>query len=384
MSTLTTRTGGFLAALATGIGLLVLWTRTAIATKPQPRELESVQKAVLWSGSVARTDAPAANESNNCGSVYVRLSNIASSPTAELLGPGPRCKRPGGPHDRVRSHPTTRERTMTITTAIPGTVKANGLDIYVEQVGQGPDVLLIGGLGDTVESWQFQLDGLAGRYRLTAFDNRGAGRTPMPDGPLTVEAMADDAAGVLRALDIASAHVAGFSGGSIIAQELALRHPDLVRSLVLQSTWPAPDRYLRAWGGFVRWLVEAAPSERAFLEGFFLDIYTPRAHNDGTVDQIIEAALAFPHKQAPGDVQRFLDAFLHHDTSGRLPQIAAPTLVLAGGLDTTSRPELCRAVAELIPDARFEVMEEESHQPFQEVPGDWNARVDAFWREVAS
>jgi pimeloyl-ACP methyl ester carboxylesterase len=261
-------------------------------------------------------------------------------------------------------------------------VRADDLDIWTEQVGEGPAVLLIGGLGDTVESWQFQLEGLADRYRLTAFDNRGAGRTPMPDGPLTVEAMADDAAGLLRALDIPSAHVAGFSGGSIIAQELGLRHPQLVRSLVLQSTWPAPDPYLRKWGQFVRWLVEVAPSERAFLEGFFLDIYTPRAHNDGTVDQVIEEGLAFPHKQTAEDIQRFLDAFLDHDTTERLPQIAAPSLVLAGGIDTTSRPELCRAVAELIPGAQFKVMEEESHQPFQEVPDKWNALVDAFWREI--
>ena len=261
-------------------------------------------------------------------------------------------------------------------------VRAGELDIWTEQVGEGPDVLLIGGLGDTVESWQFQLDGLADRYRLTAFDNRGAGRTVMPGGPVSVEAMADDAAGVLRALGIPSAHVAGFSGGSIIAQELALRHPVPVRSLVLQSTWPAPDTYLRSWGRFVRWLAEAAPSERAFLEGFFLYIYTARAHNDGTVDQIIEKVLAFPHKQATEDLQRFLDAFLDHDTTDRLAQIEAPTLVLAGGRDMTSRPELGRAVAAGIPGAGFEVMEEEAHQPFQEVPDEWNTRVDAFWREV--
>jgi 3-oxoadipate enol-lactonase len=261
-------------------------------------------------------------------------------------------------------------------------VSVGDLDIWTQQLGKGPDVLLIGGLGDTVESWQFQLDGLADRYRLTAFDNRGAGRTAMPEGPTSVEAMANDAAGVLRALDIPSAHVAGFSGGSIIGQELALRHPQLVRSLVLQSTWVVPDPYLRRWGDFVRWLIEAAPTEREFLESFFLWIYTPRAHIDGTVDQIIDEVLAFPHKQATEDLQRSLDAFLDHDTSDRLPQIAAPTLVLAGGLDTTSRPALCRAVAELIPDAQFEVMEEESHQPFQEVPDEWNARVDAFWREV--
>jgi pimeloyl-ACP methyl ester carboxylesterase len=271
---------------------------------------------------------------------------------------------------------------MSITTDGPRMVEANGLEIYVDQVGQGPDVLLIGGLGDTVESWQFQLDGLANRYRLTAFDNRGAGRTPMPAGPVSAEAMADDAAGVLRALDISPAHVTGFSGGSIIAQELALRHPELVRSLVLQSTWPSADPYFRSWMRFVGWLVEVAPSERAFQEGFFLDIYTARAHNDGTVDQFIEEVLAFPHKQATEDLQAFLDAFLDHDTSDRLPQIAAPTLVLAGGRDSTARPELCRAVAELIPGARFEVLEEEAHQPFQEVPDEWNARVDAFWREV--
>ena len=261
-------------------------------------------------------------------------------------------------------------------------VRVGELNIWTEQVGEGSDVLLIGGLGDTVESWQFQLDGLADRYRLIAFDNRGAGRTAMPKRPASVEAMADDAAGVLRALEIPSAHVAGFSGGSIISQELALRHPELVRSLVLQSTWAAPDPYLRSWGHFVRGLAEVAPSERAFLEWFFLWIYTPRAHNDGTVDQIIEEVLAFPHKQSTEDVQAFLDAFLNHDTTDRLPEITAPTLVLAGGRDMTARPELCRAVAERITGARFEVMEEESHQPFQEIPDEWNTRVDAFWREV--
>jgi pimeloyl-ACP methyl ester carboxylesterase len=261
-------------------------------------------------------------------------------------------------------------------------VTANDLEIYVEQEGQGPDVLLIGGLGDTVESWQFQLDGLADRYRLTAFDNRGAGRTPMPEGPVSVEAMADDAAGVLRALDLSPAHVSGFSGGSVIAQELAIRHPDLVRSLVLQSTWAVPDPYLRSWGSFVRWLAEVAPSERAFLEGFYLDIYTARAHDEGLVGQFIEEVLAFPYKQTTEDMQAFLDAFMVHDTTGRLPGVSAPTLVLAGGRDPSARPELGRQVAHLIPGARFEVMEEESHQPFQEVPEEWNARVDAFWREV--
>jgi 3-oxoadipate enol-lactonase len=261
-------------------------------------------------------------------------------------------------------------------------VRADDLDIWTEQVGEGPDILLIGGLGDTVESWQFQLDGLADRYRMTAFDNRGAGRTRMPDEPATVAAMADDAAAVLRALDVPSAHVAGFSGGSIISQELALRHPEMVRSLVLQSTWGAMDTYLRSYAKFIRWLAEAAPSERDFLEDFFLIIYTARAHNDGTVATIIDEAVAFPYKQSPEDTQRTLDAFVAHETIDRLHQISAPTLVLAGGLDPTARPELGRVVADAIPGALFEVQEGESHQPFQEVPDQWNARVDAFWQDV--
>jgi pimeloyl-ACP methyl ester carboxylesterase len=261
-------------------------------------------------------------------------------------------------------------------------VRAGTLDIWTEQVGNGPDVLLIGGAGDTVESWQFQLDGLADRYRMTTFDNRGAGRTAMPDGPVTVHMMADDAAAVLDALGIRFTHVAGFSGGSVVAQELALRRPDLVHSLVLQSTWPAMDRYLRSWVQFVSWLVDVAPSERAFLEGFFLDIYTARAHNDGTVDAFIDEVLAFPHKQAARDLQRYLEPFLDHDTTGSLRQVAAPTLVLAGGRDSTARPSLGRAVAQEIPGARFEIMDEEAHQPFQEIPDQWNARVDRFWQEV--
>ncbi|EMY34113.1 putative hydrolase or acyltransferase of alpha/beta superfamily protein [Arthrobacter crystallopoietes BAB-32] len=261
-------------------------------------------------------------------------------------------------------------------------VQAGELQIWTEQVGDGPDVLLIGGLGDTVESWQFQLDGLADRYRLTAFDNRGAGRTAMPAEPLTVEAMADDAAAVLRALGIGPAHVAGFSGGSIIAQELALRHPETVRSLVLQSTWSAMDQFMKSMVRAFHWQAELAPGEREFLEGFFIWVYTARAHNDGMVERFIEGAMAFPHKQSTEDFLAFADACMRHETAGRLGSIAVPTLVLAGGADRMSRPELGRAVADEIPGARFEVMEEEAHQPFQEVPDAWNARVHEFWQDA--
>jgi pimeloyl-ACP methyl ester carboxylesterase len=261
-------------------------------------------------------------------------------------------------------------------------VQAGDLDIWTEQVGEGPEVLLIGGLSDTVESWQFQLDELADRYRLTAFDNRGAGRTAMPPGPVSAATMADDAAQVVRALGIPSAHVAGFSMGSAIAQELSLRHPELVRSLVLQSTYARPDALLRSQLNFWRWLGEVAPSERAFFEAFFTWVYTPRAHADGSVDQVVEEALAFPHQQSVEAFQAQVDVCRTHDTTDRLSEITAPTLVLSGELDIVLPPRFGRSVAAGIPNARFEVMSGEAHQPFQEVPDQWNARVDAFWREI--
>jgi 3-oxoadipate enol-lactonase len=254
--------------------------------------------------------------------------------------------------------------------------------LTVGACASGADVLLIGGLGDTVESWAFQLERLADRYRLTAFDNRGAGRTAMPDGRVSVEELADDAARVLRALDIPFAHVAGFSMGSAIAQVLALRHPELVRSLVLVSTYARADALFRAQLRFWRWLVEVAPSERAFFEAFFTWVYTRRAHEDGSVEQIVEEALTFPHQQSVEGFQAQVDVCLGHDTADRLSEIAAPTLVTAGEFDTLLPPRFGRAVADRIPGAQFEVVGEEAHQPFQEIPDEWNARVDAFWREV--
>ena len=163
--------------------------------------------------------------------------------------------------------------------------------------------------------------------------------------------MADDAAAVLRALEVPAAHVAGFSGGSLIAQELALRHPELVRSLVLMSTFARPDAYFRAAASFCHWLADVAPSERAMLEAFFLWIYTPRAHENGMVEQIIEEALAFPHPQSAEAFQRSSRGSCRTTRSTGCAEITAPTLVLAGELDILTPPRFGREVAEAIPGA---------------------------------
>ena len=274
----------------------------------------------------------------------------------------------------------TIERT---TETIGGFAAVGDAELWFEQRGHGPDVLLIAGLSDPAEAWQAQLDGLSDRYRLTAFDNRGAGRSTMIPENFTVADMADDAAALLRSRGIEHAHVAGFSGGSATAQELALRHPALVRSLVLVSTWGRADPYFRAMARSWPWLAEQAPSARAMLEAFFLWIYTARAHEDGTVDQFIDDALGFPHPQSPEGFRRQLEAWAAHDTLDRLGAIQVPTLVVAGGQDLATPPRLGRAVAERIAGAEFVLLPDEAHQPFQERPDEFDALVHGFWSRVA-
>jgi pimeloyl-ACP methyl ester carboxylesterase len=272
--------------------------------------------------------------------------------------------------------------TIGFTRAASGHVQAGDVELWYEQRGEGPDVLLLGGLSDPAESWELQLAGLSDRYRLTAFDNRGAGRSAEIPEEFTVANMADDAAALMRALGIESAHVAGFSGGSLTGQELALRHPELVRSLVLQSTWGRLDTYRRTAFEFWSWMADAAPTERAMLEAFFLWVYTPRAHDDGTVAQIVEDALAFPHPQSAESFKRQIRTWTTHETIHRVHNIAVPTLVVAGGRDLIAPPELGKEIADRIPSAEYVLLAEEAHQPFQEQPDEWNAMVHEFWIRI--
>ena len=101
------------------------------------------------------------------------------------------------------------------------------------------------GLATDSTAWMFQLPAFAERYRTIVFDNRGTGRSAKPTGPYTIGGMADDTAGLLAALGIERTHVVGVSMGGMIAQELALRHPERVRGLVLACTYPEPDEEIR-------------------------------------------------------------------------------------------------------------------------------------------
>ena len=106
-----------------------------------------------------------------------------------------------------------------------------GYRLYYETHGQGPALLLIRGLGSNLDHWWPQLEAFAAQHQVVVFDNRGVARSTDPDGPLNMAGMAADAATVLDAAGIKRSHLLGVSMGGMIAQELAINHPERIKGI---------------------------------------------------------------------------------------------------------------------------------------------------------
>jgi pimeloyl-ACP methyl ester carboxylesterase len=226
------------------------------------------------------------------------------------------------------------------------------------------------GLGMNATGWWRTVPVLAGAgFRVVAFDNRGVGRSARPPGPYTVASMADDAVAVLDAAGIDRAHVYGISLGGMIAQEIALRRPERVDSLVLGATTPGGARAVAADEetlAFFRRRGEMSAEEAVWASVPYN--YGPRTRVDRAqlIGEDIEQRLRFPIEPEPYAAQ--LAAALEHDAYDRLGAVDAATLVVHGEADRMVAPPNARLLAEAIPRAELVTFPEAGHLYFTDEP----------------
>lgn len=257
--------------------------------------------------------------------------------------------------------------------------RVGDISIYYEVSGHGEPLLLIMGLGGGSSLWWRQVECLSPDYRVITYDSRGVGRSDCPDVPYSVEMMTADARGLLDMLGVARAHVYGVSMGGMIAQELALRHPEMVASLVLGATTcggaravlPPPDSLEQLFS-----ITSLPPAEIArvsasvsFSAGFI-------SSHPATVRQWLRKGAESP-PSAVG-YRRQAEAVAHFQTYDRLPQISAPTLVLAGTADQLIPAENSRILASRIPQAELVLFEGAGHGYLWEAEEEANLVVRDF------
>jgi pimeloyl-ACP methyl ester carboxylesterase len=232
---------------------------------------------------------------------------------------------------------------------------ATGVRLNVKESGTGDPVLLIMGTSGSLGLWAAAEGPLAERHRVISFDNRGIGASERGEGAITMATLAADADALLEALGIERAHVIGWSLGSAVAQELALAAPQKIASLVLYATWGRLDNFQRAVLTGLR-----APWAMGDLEGAYTALgiaFSPEALNAPEFEQMMEQMLPlFPQtaQQVSTTLEQW-DADIAHDTLDRLHGITAPTLVIAGEQDLLTPAYQCKAVADRIPGAEYEL-----------------------------
>jgi pimeloyl-ACP methyl ester carboxylesterase len=253
-----------------------------------------------------------------------------------------------------------------------------------ERHGNGEPLLLIHGLGYARWGWEPVLPGLAERFEVILFDNRGIGGSDAPPGPYTAAEMAEDAIRVLDEAGVERAHVVGTSLGGMVAQEFALAHPERVDRLVLASTTPGGPKAHPMPQQTVALMAEAAALDPAVaLRRFVENALAPGtvAVRPELVDRIMTHRLASAQSPAAWAAQAAAGASF--DAYDRLGGLRAPTLVQHGSEDLVVDPRNGDLLVDLLPDARLDRFPGTGHLFFWEKPERFVSSVTAFLEGAA-
>ena len=251
--------------------------------------------------------------------------------------------------------------------------------------GHGRPLVLVQGVGVGRWGWQPVADRLARRFQVITIDNRGIGASDSPPGPLSTRSMAQDVLAVLDHAGIQRASVLGTSLGGMIAQELALAHPERVDRLVLVATLPGGPRS-RPMPLGTTYLFAVAPflTDKARLRQFVNNALGPSTLRRRPEIARRLAAAKFAHPQSEPAWRAQVAAGMLFNPLGRQRHITQPTLVVQGSADQVVDPSNADVLADLLPDARVELFDGAGHLLYWEQPRLFARMVAGFLTEPAT
>jgi pimeloyl-ACP methyl ester carboxylesterase len=247
--------------------------------------------------------------------------------------------------------------------------------------GRGSPLVLIQGVGVGRWGWEPVVDRLAQHFQVITIDNRGIGKSDSPPGPYSTRLLAQDVLAVLDDAGVQRASVAGTSLGGMIAQELALAHPEWVDKLVLVCTIPGGP-LTSPMPAQTASLLARAPfmAAEARVRAFVASTLGPRTlrRRPETAERL--AALRLAHPQSDPARRAQSEAGMLFNPVGQHHRITQPTLIVQGTADQVVNPDNASILANLIPDARVELLEEAGHLLYWDEPEQFTRVMTEFLR----
>jgi len=259
-------------------------------------------------------------------------------------------------------------------------VRVNDIEMNYETTGSGEPLILIPYLAVDQAHWAFQLPALSERYTCIGVDLRGAGLSDKPEGPYSTDQYADDVAGLMDALGIERAHVAGVSLGAATAMWLAIKHPGRVATLGIHSGWPRTDPFLRAV--LEGWRIQArelGSVHEVIIRGLFPWCFTPEMY--AQKPDFVQTLEDFVNSRPEQPVDAFLrqtEAVIGHDCQDSLGAITAPTQITFGRWDLVCSTRFADVFTSGIADSEVTVFEHLSHGGLHEDAGAFNQTMLDF------